>query len=72
MLNKDLDLFIRLFDMKPPSLKVDKIKMAKQIISRYSLPERYLAGLNKDEKFIRQIELISKKRQSSTQRFIQL
>lgn len=40
MLNRELDLFIRLFDIKPPPLKADKIKMAKQIISRYSIPQR--------------------------------
>lgn len=72
MLNRELDLFIRLFDIKPPPLKADKIKMAKQIISRYSIPQRYLEGLNKDEKFQRQIELVSKKRQPPKQRLVRL
>lgn len=72
MLNKDLDIFLKLFDYKPKPLKADKIKQAKQIISKYKIPDKYLEGLDKEQKFLRQIELISKKRQTSSQRQIRL
>lgn len=67
--NKTLDEFIHLFEYSSPSLKKDKIKISKKIISQYSIPERYLEGLKGDEKLLRQIELISKKRQSPKQRY---
>lgn len=66
--NKILNNFIGLFDEKVPPSKNEKIKVAKNIISGYSIPERYLTDLNKDERFLRQIELISKKRQTKSER----
>lgn len=68
MTNKELDLFIRLFGYVPPRLKNDKIIIAYFIISQYKIPARYLSGLDDDEKFARQIELVSKKRQTPKQR----
>jgi hypothetical protein len=68
--NTDLDNFIQLFEgttIKGP--KVEKVKKAKEIISRYTIPERYLEGLTGNEKLLRQIELVSKKRQSPKQRY---
>lgn len=50
-------------------LKPDKIKAAKGVIKRYTIPKRYLEGLSKDEKFLREIEIISKKRMTRTQRY---
>jgi hypothetical protein len=67
---KDLDNFIRLFDGKSiRGNRSDKIKKAKEIIKRYTIPERYLEGLKGEEKFLRQIELVSKKRQSPKVRY---
>ena len=63
-----MDLFIRLFGYVPPRLKNDKIIIAYFIISQYKIPARYLSGLDDDEKFARQIELVSKKRQTPKQR----
>jgi len=67
--NQMLDKFIRLFGYDSPRLKRDKIKIAQKIISKYSIPKRYLQGLNIEEKFLRQIELVSKKRQTPKQRY---
>lgn len=69
----DLDHFIRLFDneqRKSPrhTMRATKIKKAKEIIKRYTIPDRYLEGLKGNERLLRQIELISKKRQSPKQR----
>lgn len=72
MTNKELDLFIRLFGYVPPRLKKDKIVVALLIISQYKIPARYLAGLDDDDKFARQIELVSKKRQTPKQRQVPL
>lgn len=70
----DLDHFIRLFDKEQaksprPTTRATKIKKAKEIIKRYTIPERYLEGLKGNEKLLRQIELISKKRQSPKERY---
>lgn len=62
---KQLNEFLRLFDYKGseiPRLKADKEILVKQIIKKYKIPKRYLEGLTKEEKFLRQIELVSKKR----------
>lgn len=69
MLNRELDEFIRLFDEVPPRLKADKIEMAEDIISRYKIAERYLEGLDGDDRLRRQVELLSKRRQSRKERF---
>lgn len=67
---KELDEFIRLFDGKSiKGARSDKMKKAKEIISRYSVPQRYLEGLKGEEKLLRQIELVSKKRQSPKERY---
>lgn len=65
-LNKFLDLFD--FDYSG-LLKDDKIYEAKKIIKNYKIPQRYLDGLDKDEKFLRQLELVSKKRKPREERF---
>lgn len=70
--NKELDIFIRLFGYVPPKLKKDKIIVSHLIISQYKIPARYLSGLDKEDKFARQIELISKKRQTPKERQIPL
>jgi hypothetical protein len=67
-----LDLFLKRFDQSIPKLKSDKIKIVKHIIEKYKIPKRYLEGLNKQEKFLRQIEIISKKRQTPKERFTPL
>jgi hypothetical protein len=67
--NSRLDEFILRFRSTTPRLKADKIKQAKQIISEYKVPERYLEGLVGDEKFLRQIELVSKRRKSPRERY---
>jgi hypothetical protein len=68
-----LDLFLKRFDQKViPKLKSDKIKIAKHIVQKYKIPKRYLEGLNADEKFLRQLEIISKKRQTPKERFTPL
>jgi hypothetical protein len=67
--NSMLDKFIGLFGYDSPRLKKDKIKIAKKIISKYSIPRRYLQGLNVEERLLRQIELVSKKRQTPKQRY---
>lgn len=65
-----LNDFLTKFDIPlSGKLKADKIKIAKRIIKQYSIPDRYLEGLSSDEKFLRQIELVSKKRMSRTQRY---
>lgn len=67
---KILNDFLSKFDTcQHVGLKADKIKRAKTIIKRYSIPERYLTGLSHDEKFQRQIEIISKKRMTKVQRY---
>lgn len=67
--NEDLDHFIQLFDPGTrTSTRASKTKKAKEIIERYTIPERYLEGLKGNERLLRQIELISKKRQSPKQR----
>ena len=68
--NLDLDHFIQLFDSENisprkstrASSRATKTKKAKEIIQRYTIPERYLEGLKGNERLLRQIELISKKR----------
>ena len=70
--NAQLDLFLKRFDQSIPKLKSDKIKIAKHIIAKYKIPKRYLEGLNKEEKFLRQIEILSKKRQTPKERFTPL
>lgn len=50
-------------------LKSDKIELAKNIIKKYKIPQRYLTGLSADEKLLRQIELLSKKRMTKIQRY---
>lgn len=68
--NRDLDHFIRLFDdEQSKSPRASKIKKAKDIIKRYKIPDRYLEGLKGKEKLLRQMELISKKRQSPKERY---
>ncbi len=67
--NDDLNLFLDRFGESKPKLKADKIKKVKQIISKYSIPERYLEGLDEQERFLRQMEIVSKKRQSPKERF---
>ena len=71
--NSDLDRFIQLFDPKKfsprSSTRSTKIKKTKEIIKKYTIPERYLEGLKGNEKLLRQIELISKKRQSPKERY---
>lgn len=68
MTNKELDLFIRLFGYVPPRLKDDKLVVAHLIIAQYKIPARYLAGLDDEDRFDRQIELVSKKRQTPKER----
>jgi hypothetical protein len=70
--NKELDLFIRLFGYVPPRLKDDKLVVAHLIIAQYKIPARYLAGLDDKDKFARQIELVSKKRQTPKERRVPL
>jgi len=67
--NSELNKFIQLFGDAVPRLKKDKMNKAKEIISRYSLPERYLEGLDGNDRLLRQIELISKRRLSPKQRY---
>lgn len=67
--NHQLDVFLKLFESSIPRLKKDKIEKAKGIISRYTIPERYLEGLNGEERLLRQIELLSKRRQSPKERY---
>lgn len=65
-----LNDFLTKFDIPiSGKLKADKIKIVKRIIKKYNIPERYLEGLSSDEKFLRQIELVSKKRMTRTQRY---
>lgn len=68
ILNEFLSKFITGTSYKN-KLKSDKIQLAKQIIKKYSIPERYLQGLSSEEKFLRQIELVSKKRMTRTQQY---
>jgi hypothetical protein len=70
--NDQLDLFLKRFGEMVPRLKKDKIKIAKHIIQKYKIPERYLEGLNEQERLLRQIEIISKKRQTPKERFVPL
>ena len=69
--DKTLDQFIRRFDEHTSAKKslVMKKRIAKRIISQYTIPERYLEGLTGDEKLLRQIELVSKKRQGRKERY---
>lgn len=64
-----LDQFIQRFGESVPKSKTLKKQKARRIIKRYTIPERYLEGLTGDEKLLRQIELVSKKRQGRTERF---
>lgn len=70
--NQKLDLFLEKFGESKPKLKAEKIKLVKKIIKKYTIPERYLEGLNEQERFLRQIEIISKKRQTPKERFTPL
>jgi len=63
-----IDRFIKRFGDTVPKSKMLKKRKAKQIISRYTIPERYLEGLVGDERLLRQIELVSKKRQGKQER----
>lgn len=63
-----IDRFIKRFGETVPKSKMLKKRKAKQIISRYAIPERYLEGLVGDERLLRQIELVSKKRQGKQER----
>jgi hypothetical protein len=68
--NQDLDHFIELFDPGTrTSTRASKTKKAREIIKRYTIPDRYLEGLKGNERLLRQIELISKKRKSPKQRY---
>jgi hypothetical protein len=67
ILNDFLSKFDVHYDKK--LLKADKIKLAKNIIEKYKIPQRYLTGLTPDEIFLRQIEILSKKRMTKTQRY---
>jgi hypothetical protein len=67
--NQRLDEFILRFESSAPRLKADKIKKAKQVISEYTIPERYLEGLVGNERFLRQLELVSKRRKSPKERY---
>ena len=64
-----LENFIERFEDNSPKSRPAKIKKAKQIISRYTIPERYLEGLGGEEKLLRQVELVGKKRQSPKERY---
>lgn len=65
-----LNDFLSKFDIDYKNkLKPEKIKLAKCVIDKYKIPKRYLTGLSHDEKFQRQIELISKKRMTRVQRY---
>jgi hypothetical protein len=66
---KMLDDFILRFGEKIPKSKPAKVNRAKKIISQYTIPERYLEGLSGNEKLLRQIELVSKKRQTRKERY---
>jgi hypothetical protein len=66
---KLIDRFIKRFGEKIPKSLVLKKRKAKQIINKYTIPDRYLEGLTGDEKLLRQIELVSKKRLSKTERY---
>ncbi len=70
--NQKLDDFILRFESSTPRLKSDKIKKAKEIIRKYKIPERYLEGLNDNERFQRQIELVAKRRKSTKERYEKL
>lgn len=63
-----LDKFIIRFGEKPPKSLLLKKRKARQIVKRYTIPERYLEGLKADERLLRQIELVSKKRQGKSER----
>lgn len=66
---KIVDRFIKRFGEKVPASLILKKRKAKQIIKKYTIPDRYLEGLTGDEKLLRQIELVSKKKQSKTERY---
>ena len=66
---KELTDFLKLFDSEIPRLKSEKEALAKKIIKKYKIPARYLEGLSKEEKFLRQIELVSKKRLPREKRY---
>ena len=67
--NSQLDEFILRFESNAPRLKLEKIKKAKEIISKYKIPERYLEGLEGEDRFLRQLELIAKRRKSPKARY---
>jgi hypothetical protein len=70
---KKLNDFLNLFDEDHSGLsKNDKIKLAKSVINRYSIPERYLEGFTGEEKLLRQIELVSKRRKPREERYKEL
>lgn len=65
-----LEKFVKLFEPQYKSKSRPLLlRKAKEIIKRYSTPERYLEGLVGNEKLLRQIELVSKKRQTKTERY---
>ena len=69
---RELNKFLKLFgytNTEIPKLKADKESEAKKIIKKYKIPKRYLEGLSKEEKFLRQIELVSKKRLPREERY---
>jgi hypothetical protein len=67
---KKLNDFLDRFDVKKAGMvKDEKIDEVKKIIRKYKLPERYLEGLVGDERLLRQMELISKKRKSPKERY---
>jgi hypothetical protein len=65
-----LNDFLNLFDEDHSGLsKLDKINLVKNIIKRYTIPERYLEGFHGEELLLRQIELVSKRRKPREERF---
>jgi hypothetical protein len=67
---KKLNDFLNLFDEEHSGLsKSDKIKVAKEIIDRYKIPERYLEGFTGEELLLRKIELVSKRRKPKEERY---
>lgn len=63
----ELNRFLELFEINYEKLTLRQKKhRALDIINKYTIPERYLEGLNHEERFLRQIELIAKKRLPKT------
>lgn len=67
MKKQDLKEFVERFET-PMKLKSELLEQTKDIISRYSIPERYLEGFKGDDLLLRKMELVQKRRQSPKER----